>query len=445
MSQQTNKPSTIVNWNKARSIYRQNLRSSRQGSSPMLPIRRILAVVSTSRDQLVQKTTSTIATALLPELATLANGTAARIIEELPEVADPAAARLVRSSAYSHSNALLDAMIRAVPLEQMAPSPEVIQSTRAMVQHGISHDTVMRAYRLAIAYWCERWAEAVERHCADGPHAAPVVGSGTAFLLTWLDMMTERISAEYRDEAERLAKDGSMARAAYIGRVLTEQIDVGQASRRLGYHLGGYHVALVVCRHGDAQQASPDATALAVAQDLANARPLIVRAGLDTVWCWVPTDRISTLPAAPATVLLGVGRPALGIAGFRRSHHEALEALRVANLASQPAGTTTTFDQVELVALCSADPDVCLDFITGTLGPLAADTTEAHHLRVTLESFLASNCNFRATAASLFVHHNTVRYRLDKVESLLGYPPIQNRLRLDLALHLGKLLNVARI
>lgn len=399
-----------------------------------------------SDTQLVEKVTSTIASALLPDLSTLANETTARIVEGLPELGDSLALQLIRASAYANSNALLDAMIRAVPLHQMAPSPEVIQSTRAMVQHGISHDTVMRGYRLGISYWCALWADSVAKHCADRPYAAPVVGAGTAFLLNWLDMATERVSAEYRDEAERLARDGSMARAAYVGRLLNEQVEVRQASGQLGYHVEGHHVAAVICRHGgDADQAPLEATALAFAHDAANARPLIVRTDHDTVWCWIPTDRIDTLPATPTGVLVGIGRPGLGVIGFRRSHHEALEALRVARLASQPAGTTTTFDQVELVALCTADPDACHDFINETLGPLAADTTAAHRLRVTLECFFASNASFRATGAALFIHHNTVRYRIEKIESLLGYPPAQNGLKLNLALHLAAGLSLAKM
>jgi L-fucose mutarotase/ribose pyranase (RbsD/FucU family) len=409
---------------------------------PVLTNWRILTAMSTVGDQ-VQELTSTIATALLPELASLAEGTAASIVDEMPELADSSNLQLIRASAYSNSNALLDAMIRAMPLDQMAPSAEVVQSTRAMAQHGISHDAVMRGYRLAIAYWCARWADAVGRHCADSALAAPVVGSGTAFLLRWLDMASAQVSAEYRDEAERLARDGSMARAAYVRRLLADEADVSQASRQLGYTLAGYHVALVLCRHPDADQAPLEATALALAQDVANSRPLIVRADPDTVWCWIQTDRVRKQPSTSAAVLVGLGRPASGIAGFRSSHHEALEALRVARIASHAAGTTTTFDEVELVALCTADPAACHTFITETLGSLAADTEEAHRMRVTLETFFACDGNYRATGDRLFIHHNTVRYRLDRIESMLGYRPPKNRRRLDLALHLALQLNLA--
>jgi hypothetical protein len=34
------------------------------------------------------------------------------------------------------------------------------------------------------------------------------------------------------------------------------------------------------------------------------------------------------------------------------------------------------------------------------------------------------------------LHHNTVRYRLDRAEALLGRPPSEERFKLELALHL---------
>ena len=141
------------------------------------------------------------------------------------------------------------------------------------------------------------------------------------------------------------------------------------------------------------------------------------------------------VPRAP--VLIGQGRPARGLDGFRRSHREASEAARVARLARRPAGTVTRFDDVEIVALCSTDAASCDAFVHDKLGPLAGDTDGAHTLRTTLETYFASNCNFRATAVRLGIHHNTVRYRIERIGALLGRPPEQNRLQFELALHLA--------
>jgi DNA-binding PucR family transcriptional regulator len=101
----------------------------------------------------------------------------------------------------------------------------------------------------------------------------------------------------------------------------------------------------------------------------------------------------------------------------------------------------THFDDVELAALCSKDVVACQAFIADTLGPLASDSSEIRRLRATLETFFALNSNYRATAARLGVHHNTVRYRLERARALLGRAPEDDRLQLEIALHLASRLS----
>jgi DNA-binding PucR family transcriptional regulator len=142
-----------------------------------------------------------------------------------------------------------------------------------------------------------------------------------------------------------------------------------------------------------------------------------------------------SLPATP--LVAAAGRARRGLAGFRESHREALAGLRVAELAQRGPGTLTRYDQVAVAAVCSADPDSCRAFVRTELGPLAAGDDAARLARATLEAFFAANSNFRATAAKLGVHHNTVRYRLERAEQMLGRPPSERRLALELALHLA--------
>jgi len=73
-------------------------------------------------------------------------------------------------------------------------------------------------------------------------------------------------------------------------------------------------------------------------------------------------------------------------------------------------------------------------------GPLAAHTGD---LLVTLEAYLEEGGSIEATARRLFVHANTVRYRLGKVTDATGYSPHNARdaYVLRLALSLGRLLS----
>jgi hypothetical protein len=378
-----------------------------------------------------------VATALLPDLPSIGDGTLSYIVAGMPELPRSGMLELARVSCHANSKALLEALISAVPFDQMAPPAEVVQSTRAMVQHNFSQAAITRAYRLGLVYWCTRWAEAVERYCTDTSLTVSVANYGTTFLLGWSDLITDRLSAEYQDEAERVAREGSIAWAAYVRRALTEDdLDMRAASLRLGYDLGGHHVAFVLSRHQSEHDTPLDATARELAGGLTRATPLVVRIDVDTMWCWIPTQIASELAAPQAAVLVGQGRPASGLAGFRRSHREACDALRVARLGGYAAGTVTHFDRVELVALCANDPAYCRAFTADKLGALAADTNEARRLRTTLKAYFDADSNFRATGIRLGIHHNTVRYRLERAETLLGHPVGKNRLHLELALHL---------
>jgi hypothetical protein len=377
----------------------------------------------------------TVAAALLPESPQLGAELADRINSRLPEFARMNASALVVSSCQANSNALLDGLIRNVPMHAVAPTVEVRQLTRALVQRGLALSAVMRAYRIGAQHWTEQWAAAVAVHAGAGTDAVAVAQAGTSFVLGWLDEVSERLAEEYHEEAERLARERSLAQVEDVRRALADpDIDVAGTSARLGYDLAGRHVALVL-RHlaGDAGAAVRQLTAA-----ISTGRPLIVRVDIETTWCWVPYAAAPPhAPAPAASLVAALGRPRRGLAGFRESHREALAALRVAELAQCGPGTLTRYDNVAVAAVCSVDPEWCRTFVRTELGALAADDDAARQVRTTLEEFFAANSNFRATAARLGVHHNTVRYRLERAEQVLGRPPAERRLALELALHLA--------
>jgi hypothetical protein len=352
--------------------------------------------------------------------------------------------KLANAACHSTSTALLLGLANIAALDDIKPTTEVILATRALVQNGFSEDDVMSGYRVGTAYWCEIWADAVEEHNLEPRLAVRIVSYGTSFALGWLEMICSQVTSEYRDEAERLSREGSVVRAAYVRKALTDtHLDIKAASKDLRYDLSGRHVALVITRHPDSDNDAPlDSIARAIALRLTQSTPLIVRVDLDTTLCWIATRQIGSVSAIHEPVLIGLGRPAQGLHGFRRSHREATEAARVARLAGRPAGTVTRFDEVELVSLCSSDSESCRTFIVDNLGPLVEETDESRRLRDTLEAFFTHNCSYRATATHLGIHHNTVRYRLEKIGILLGRAPEEHRLHLELALHLAGQLGV---
>ena len=80
----------------------------------------------------------------------------------------------------------------------------------------------------------------------------------------------------------------------------------------------------------------------------------------------------------------------------------------------------TRADSHELL-LASVPEPLLRSFTDRLLGPLAEyDALHNAELLPTLRSFLACDGSWSATAARLYVHINTVRYRISRVEALTG-------------------------
>jgi DNA-binding PucR family transcriptional regulator len=162
------------------------------------------------------------------------------------------------------------------------------------------------------------------------------------------------------------------------------------------------------------------------------------------VWCgsFEPpdTDALERYEP-PAEVLVAFGRPAAGIAGFRSSHAEALQAARIASLARDMP--VTGYARVELVSLLAGDLPRARAFVADQLGPLATRAEPAQRLRDTVLAFLSSGGSVKTVAKKLYVHQNTVAYRVKRAEEMLGRKVSERPIELTCALTLADILGPA--
>ena len=92
-----------------------------------------------------------------------------------------------------------------------------------------------------------------------------------------------------------------------------------------------------------------------------------------------------------------------------------------------------TFDEVELVALMTHDPERAEVFIRRTLGDLACAEPE---LQEAVWTFIDANHNASSAATRLYLHRNTLMRRLARAEQLLPVPLEDNGVHIAVALEI---------
>jgi purine catabolism regulator len=140
---------------------------------------------------------------------------------------------------------------------------------------------------------------------------------------------------------------------------------------------------------------------------------------------------------------VGVSRVAPSLADLPEAYAQARRAVEIGRRV-HGTGSTTSFDELGLHRLIALIPDTgeLRAFARDVLGPLADGTTEAANLRETLQVLLDTNFNVAEAARLQFFHYNTMRYRVSKLERLLGPLSSDPHLRLDVAVAL-RVLDIA--
>ena len=383
--------------------------------------------------------------AALDEVATLLTDTIHTHLEELDEDLHVLTRESVRANL-----GLIVTMLRErrAPSTAVAPA-EALAYVREYVRRGIGLDVLQRAYRTAQAALSRQVLDRVRAATGDAEHLVDVVGFFNDWLFAWVEALERQVTEVYLREREQWVRGAAAVRAAEV-RALLEGArgDVREHSRRLGYELDRWHVAFVVWGEdpdADAQAlfGEMERQAAAVADALGATSSLTVPLG-SRLACWAglhgpPADgAVADLRPRPG-LRVTVGSAYAGIDGFCSSHREARVAGRVARLGHRRT-CCTRFADVALDALATHDVDDARRFVAHELGALAGDGDSARRLRATVRVFLEEGSSYVRAARRLGVHHNTVVYRVNRVEDLLGRRIADRELELRVALRLGRLL-----
>lgn len=134
----------------------------------------------------------------------------------------------------------------------------------------------------------------------------------------------------------------------------------------------------------------------------------------------------------------GVSRPVHGVDDLAAGYEQARRAVQAGRRLHGPTAVVH-FDDLGVFRLLSliGDEAELERFVVETLKELAdRQSDEAATLRQTLQVLLDTNLNVAETARVLHFHYNTLRYRIGKIERVVGPFTSDANLRLDLALAL---------
>jgi DNA-binding PucR family transcriptional regulator len=313
---------------------------------------------------------------------------------------------------------------------------------RTTVRRGLDLEVIYRAYRRGQSVV---WGDVLS-HIGDlvGPDedVVGIVAQSSALMFDYIDLViTQVIAAAQREREEILG--GALARRIETVRLLLDDapIELGAASKRLGYELARWHTGVVVWADaGSEAHGILESVALGLARSIDARPPLTVPAGVTALWAWIGTDkapdRADLRADLPAGVRVAVGPTRLGAGGFRATHLGAIEVHDlVAGRGEGPA--VALHEDYEVTLLLGDDVRAAAEFVQRVLGDLADDSPSAERLRETTRIFLDEGSNAPKAAARLFTHRNTVLQRIERATALLGHRPEANRLAVSVALELA--------
>ncbi|SOJ53038.1 Purine catabolism regulatory protein [Mycobacterium simulans] len=341
----------------------------------------------------------------------------------------------------------------ADPAEAARLGPPTLAYAQAGAQQGIPLTTLMRSYRLAHAETSRHFNAILDTHARNADELKVASELGSAWMFAYADAALCLVEEVYTAERDRWLRSAAASQAETIRTILAGQpIDTDVASRRLRHEVSRVHVAAIAWLESHEEGRNTQAILEAAIRDIAalvgNQKPLVYPLGILSVAAWisshsdVPSKVLDELRFRTATapgVRVAIGEPARGIAGFRASHFEALEAQRVAALAARPVGSVTRYHNVSLRAIATADIEQARAFVRRELGRLGSDDETTRRLVATLRTYLDENCSRGRTAKRLHVHENTVAYRIRQAEEILGRSIDRRTLELRVALSLAEL------
>lgn len=322
---------------------------------------------------------------------------------------------------------------RGDPEDEVLAPPAAIMYARALARQGdVPLSALIRAYRIGHSHfldWAIRYATALTTD------RSPVIVELIKETARWIDRVSHQVSVSYEEERDRWVSSRSGLRQQWVSQLLGgAPVEITRAEDVLQYRFHGVHVAAVVWPEpavptGEVVTLFDQVLDLLATEMGAVGPPLTVPTGEREarIWFSVPANAVleaarirKALEKSCLRVRLAVGDAEEGLAGFRRTLVQAERVKAIALAGTQRAARVILYSEVAPLALMAGDLDEVRRFVVRVLGELATDCDRNEWLRETLREFLARNRSYAATAEALFLHRNTIQYRVAQAMERCG-------------------------
>lgn len=398
----------------------------------------------------IEDLVASVGAVLNVRLADITGDLLLRLSSEIEHLAgDDRLVQLMSASIEGNVETFVHLLRHGIDVERTEAPPAAVEYARRLAQRGVPVNALIRCYRLGQDSFL-RWSlEELSRQSDDAEAVSSAALRIVAVASAYIDRVSQTVVAVYEHERDLWLLSRGASRSARIRDLIDGRaVDVASAEDTLGYRLSQHHLGLVVWAERDHpaedRLAGMEHSVLALAEALDCAgRPLFAPCDELSAWAWLPMGPRRTVDSAVISTLVdgwerpvrvAVGEPHSGVAGFRRTHRQAVQAQAVALAGRAPAPSCTAFGEVGPVALMCSDMDATREWVAEALGALAIDDDAHARLRETLRAFLASEGSYVAAAERLGVHRNTVVYRLRRAAEERGRPLRDDRLGLETAL-----------
>lgn len=385
-----------------------------------------------------------LAQALLARTPELTGDLTGRMLDVLQN-SGPTDAGLRRAVAQLAQSVIVESM-NALPTLEPGPQGRTLSAAivlaRRLAEIGVNAHRTDQIFHVAQAWWLDEILAELARlqPCVSMDVVAPLM----RWQLRGFLGLSDAAGQEHAAVLDAWQEAWDRALGARVSFVLADVENAAEAEAVLHYSFTPRHVGLVLWSGSGRARVSELRSVVA---DLGVAHgvidTLVVPRDISTLFVWLSLSgsagqvvaAIDRRTAGLPDVRTALGEPLRGLPGFKKTHEQALLARSMAHLPGSRRWRLVQYRDVAPSSMVIKHPEDIEPWVSAILGELGGPGEDAERLRDTLRVYLESGENATRAAGRLYVHRNTVKFRVARAMELLAVPLEQHRLSVALALN----------